>query len=161
MEAAKSSLERIYNCLEAMAFFSKNAPVREAAKDEQTFLQKLQDYKNKFISAMDDDLNTADAISVIFEIVADANKTITAENQTAKPVIDSVISLIRELGGVLGLLSRTEEQSIPAEVQSLLDQRAEARKAKNWAESDKLREQLKDLGYAVKDTPQGQQLTQI
>ena len=161
MEAAKSSLERIYNCLEAMAFFSKNAPVREAAKDEQTFLQKLQDYKNKFISAMDDDLNTADAISVIFEIVADANKTITAENQTAKPVIDSVISLIRELGGVLGLLSRNEEQSIPAKIQSLLDQRAEARKAKNWAESDKLREQLKDLGYAVKDTPQGQQLTQI
>ena len=161
MEAAKSSLERIYNCLDAMTFFAKNAPAREASKDEQDFVQKLKGYKNKFISAMDDDLNTADAISVIFEIVADANKTITAESQTAQSVIHSVISLIRELGGVLGLLSRSEEQSIPAEVQALLDQRADARKAKNWAESDKIREQLKDLGYAVKDTPQGQQLTQI
>ena len=109
---------------------------------------------------MDDDLNTADAISVIFEIVSDANKQITAQSQTAKSVMQKVIATIQELGGVLGILERKGDE-IPAEVDAILTERADARKNRDWAKSDALRDQLKELGYAVKDTPQGQQLTKI
>ena len=124
-------------------------------------MQSLHAYREKFIRAMDDDLNTADAISVIFEIVAYANKFITAESGTAKPVIAAVTGAIRELGSVLGLLERKADSEIPAEVGEMLEERAQARKNRDWAASDAIRDQLKELGYAVKDTPQGQQLTKI
>ena len=160
MEGAKSALERIYTCLSSMAFFAESAKERAITEEETAFVQALEDYKAKFIRAMDDDLNTADAISVVFEIVADANKQITAQSGTAKAVIQTVIDTIRELGGVLGLLSK-EEDAVPAEVEEILEARAAARKNKDWTQSDALRDQLKALGYAVKDTPQGQQLTKI
>ena len=110
---------------------------------------------------MDDDLNTADAISVIFEIVADANKFITADNIPSKVTVDKTVDAIRELGGVLGLFNKKDEDGIPAEIEELLNQRAEARKNKDWAASDEIRDRLKEMGYAVKDTPQGQQLTKL
>lgn len=160
MEGAKSALERIYTCLSSMTFFAESAQEQALTEAEAAFVQALDYYKAKFIRAMDDDLNTADAISVIFEIVADANKQITAQSGTAKAVIQKVIDTIRELGGVLGLLSK-EEDAVPAEVEEILEARAAARKNKDWAQSDALRDQLKELGYAVKDTPQGQQLTKI
>ena len=139
----------------------ENAPERELTEAEAAFVQSLHAYREKFIRAMDDDLNTADAISVIFEIVADANKFITAESGTAKPVIAAVTGAIRELGSVLGLLERKADSEIPAEVGEMLEERAQARKNRDWAASDAIRDQLKELGYAVKDTPQGQQLTKI
>lgn len=161
MEAAKSSLERIYTCLDSMDFFLENAPERELTEAEEAFVQSLHAYREKFIRAMDDDLNTADAISVIFEIVADANKFITAESGTAKPVIAAVTGAIRELGSVLGLLERKTDSEISAEIREMLEERAQARKNRDWAASDAIRDRLKELGYAVKDTPQGQQLTKI
>ena len=121
----------------------------------------LSSYRDKFIAAMDDDLNTADAISVIFEIVADANKFITADNIPSKVTVDKTVDAIRELGGVLGLFNKKDEDGIPAEIEELLNQRAEARKNKDWAASDEIRDRLKEMGYAVKDTPQGQQLTKL
>lgn len=161
MDSAKSALERIYNCLDSMSFFADAAADKELSEAENAFSQRLDKYKDKFIAAMDDDINTADAISVIFEIVADANKEITAESNTSKSLILKVISAIRELGGVLGLLGKKTSASLPAEVEELLEKRAAARSSKNWAESDAIRDQLKQLGYAVKDTPQGQQVTRI
>ncbi|MEE1013617.1 MAG: cysteine--tRNA ligase [Clostridia bacterium] len=160
MEGANSALERIYTCLSSMTFFAESAKERALTEEETAFVQALENYKEKFIRAMDDDLNTADAISVIFEIVSEANKQITAQSETAKAVIQKVIDTIRELGGVLGLLSK-EEDTVPAEVEEILEARAAARKNKDWTQSDALRDQLKELGYAVKDTPQGQQLTKI
>lgn len=160
MEAAASALERIYNCLSSMNFFMESAEDRALSAEEEAFSKALDAYKEKFIRAMDDDINTADAISVIFEIVADANKQITAQSGTAKALIQKVIATIEELGGVLGLLTKKED-AIPQEVEELLAARKEARATKNWAESDRLRDCLKELGYAVKDTPQGQQLTKL
>ena len=110
---------------------------------------------------MDDDLNTADAISVIFEMVTAVNKAITAESGTAASVIKTAAELIRELGGVLGLLPEEKEETLPADIQEMLEERAKARSEKNWTVSDALRDALKEKGYAVKDTPQGQQLTRI
>ncbi len=160
MESAKSALERIYTCISSMSFFMENAEDKALSEAETALMNAMDGHREKFIRAMDDDLNTADAISVIFEAVADANKQITAQSNSAKAVIQKVIDTIRELGEVLGILSK-EEESASADVQEILVARAEARKNKNWAESDALRDKLKELGYAVKDTPQGQQLTKI
>ena len=160
MESAKSGLERIYTCIDTMAFFAENSEERDMTESEQAFAKALDDYKAKFISAMDDDLNTADAISVIFEIVADVNKAITAESKTAKSLIEKAITIIKELGGVLGILAKQDEET-PAEILELLEKRAEARKTKDWGTSDAIRDKLSEMGYAVKDTPQGQQLTKI
>ena len=161
MDSAKSGLERIKNCIANMEFFAQSANDR-ALNDEETALSNaLDEYKEKFIKAMDDDVNTADAISVIFEVVALANKSITAESNTALSVIKKAVELIYELGGVLGILYKDEEEGLPADIEALLEKRAEARKNKNWAESDAIRDELKSLGYEVKDTPQGQQLTRI
>ena len=104
---------------------------------------------------MDDDINTADAISAIFEMVADVNKIIT-QNPSAE-VCRKCAAAIRELGDVLGLLGKKEEGA-DGDVQKIAAERAEARAAKDWAKSDELRDKLKEMGYIVKDTPQGQQL---
>ncbi len=160
MVAAKSALERIYTCIESMEFFADHSEKRERTAEEQAFSEQLQGFQDKFIAAMDDDLNTADAISVLFEIVAAANKTITAESHTEASLIEAVIALLRELGGVLGLLTKKED-AVSDQVAELLEKRAQARQAKDWASSDAIRDALKDLGYAVKDTPQGQQLTKL
>ncbi len=161
MDSAKSGLERIKNCLSTMEFFLQSAKEREVNDAELSLQKKMDAYKEKFIKAMNDDLNTADAISAIFEMVATANKEITAESGTAAAVIRATITQIRELGGVLGLLQKKEEEVLPAEVAKLLEDRAKARSEKDWAASDAIRDQLRVLGYEVKDTKQGQQLTRI
>ena len=161
MDGAKAGLERINTCISSMDFFKKSAEDRELTPAEKEFVGELDGFKEKFIKVMDDDLNTADAISTIFELVAAANKNITAESNTAASVIEKTVSLIRELGSVLGIFLKEEEDVLPTEVQEILDKRTEARSKKDWATSDALRDALTELGYAVKDTPQGQQLTKL
>ncbi len=158
MESAKSALERIYTCLESLDFLSNSGEDREPNDEESAVINRLSEHKNKFISAMDDDLNTADAIAVIFEIVADVNSIIT--KNPSKTVCRKSSEAIRELGDVLGLLHKGSVET-DDEVAKILGERAEARKNKDWAKSDELRDKLRDMGYAVKDTPQGQQLTRI
>ncbi len=158
MESAKASLERIYNCLSDMKFAAEKAPVRELTDADKAYKASIEALKAKYIAAMDDDLNTADAISVIFEIVSEANKNITGKGDFAKEVIDFTVDTITELGGVLGLLSKKDD-ALDAEVEVLIEERAKARAEKNWALSDEIRDRLKDMGIIVKDTPQGQQIT--
>lgn len=159
MESAKASLERIYNCLSDMKFAAENSESRPECTDkEKAYVNKISALKAKYIEAMDDDLNTADAISVIFEIVSEANKQITGGEDFSKDVINFTIDTIQELGGVLGLLSKKDE-AIGDEVNLILEERAAARAAKDWAKSDELRDKLRDMGIIVKDTPQGQQVT--
>lgn len=155
MESAKSALGRIYTCLETLDFLKESAESRDASDAEKAVLDALEGHKTKFIAAMDDDINTADAISVIFEMVADVNKVITQAPN--KEVCEKCAAAIRELGAVLGLLGKKEDGA-DADVQKLVSERAEARAAKDWAKSDELRDKIKEMGYIVKDTPQGQQL---
>ncbi|MEG2669162.1 MAG: cysteine--tRNA ligase [Oscillospiraceae bacterium] len=161
MEAAKTSLERIYTCLETLDFLAENAKGDTMADTEKEDIEILKGFKEKFVTAMDDDLNTADAIAAIFEIVGYANKNITAESSSSKYLIHTASSLIRELGNVLGLLQKERKEETPAEVLSLLDERATARTNKDFTKSDELRDAIHDLGYVVKDTAQGQQLTKL
>ncbi|MBR5155858.1 MAG: cysteine--tRNA ligase [Clostridia bacterium] len=159
MESAKSSLERIYNCLDDMKFAAENADSRAELNDtEKAYKESINKLREKYIAAMDDDLNTADAISVIFEIVSEANKHITGGGNFSREIISYTSGLIRELGGVLGLLAEKDE-ALSDEVKSLIEERAQARADKNWAKSDEIRDRLREMGIIVKDTPQGQQIT--
>lgn len=160
MDSAKSALDRIYTCMETLKFLSENSPTDTIKYEEKEIKETFDGYKQKFIDAMEDDLNTADAISELFEIVGEANKKLTAESEPSKEILVYALSMLKELGGVLGLLNKSEE-GVPAEVQTLLDERQTARTEKNWAKSDELRDKLKEMGYAVKDTPKGQQLSRI
>ncbi len=104
---------------------------------------------------MDDDLNTADAMGAVFELVKDANQTLTAESAAA--AIRAALNALLELCDVLGLLMK-KASDLPADIQALADERVQARKDKNWKRSDELRDQLKELGYTVEDTKEGQKV---
>ena len=150
MEQAKSAVERVYTCIENLEFLLSNA---EDKPCDEELKNKLCGYKQKFIDAMDDDLNTADAIAAIFDIVYTANTEITSAS--GKEAIELALSLIRELGGVLGLFGKETKKSLDAEVEELIKKREEARKVKNWAEADAIRDKLKEMNIVLKDTPDG------
>ncbi|MBQ8300598.1 MAG: cysteine--tRNA ligase [Clostridia bacterium] len=155
MEQAKSAVERVYTCLDNLDFLLSNSEDRELTDAEKEYDAKLDECKAKFISAMDDDLNTADAIAAIFDIVYASNTALSNESKNAKSVIEKTISLIRELGGVLGVFQKSDDKSIDAEVEELIERRNKARAEKNWAEADAIRDKLKEMNIVLKDTPMG------
>ena len=152
---AHSSLTRIYTARDQMQFLLQHAPERELNEEEKAFTARVQEYVNRFDSAMDDDLNTADAMGAVFELVKDANQTLTAESAAA--AIRAALNALLELCDVLGLLMK-KGGDLPADIQALADARAQARKDKDWKKSDELRDQLKALGYTVEDTKEGQKV---
>lgn len=149
LEQAKSGLNRIYTCLENLEFLKGSL----TGENKDNIKADLASFKNRFIEAMDDDVNTADAISVIFDIVKFANTTI--DNTYSNEVIDETINLIKELGNVLGILSRQEEKILDEEVEKLIEERTRAKKDKNFARADEIRDTLKDMGIILEDTRQG------
>ena len=104
---------------------------------------------------MDDDLNTADAIAAIFDVVYASNTALSNENKNAKSVVEKTLDLIHELGNVLGLFQKSEKKSLNAEIEELIEKRNKARAEKNWAEADAIRDQLKAMNIILKDTPMG------
>jgi len=148
MDAAKNGLERIYNCIDNLDFLSENASEGETSAEIKN---AMEGFKNKFIAAMEDDLNTADAISAIFEAVRYAN-SMTSPNKSELEVAKATIL---ELGNVLGLLKNTGKGSLDSEIEALIAERTQARKDKNWALADKIRDDLKARGIVLEDTPDG------
>lgn len=155
MMQAQSAMERVYTCLENLDFLLKNAKERPENDSENELLSALSKAKKRFCDAMDDDLNTADAISAIFDIVAVANKTFSDNGDNAKTAITQTISLIHEIGDVLGLFEKNEKEDIDAEIEALIEKRNEARKNKDFAEADRIRDELKARNIILKDTPMG------
>ncbi len=156
IQQAAVALQRLRTALDRL----KEAPVAsEPAADEQAFVDTLEGYRTRFNEAMDDDLNTADALGVLFDLARAAN-TFVSVPRTRK-AIDAVTALYTELMDVLGLLPRKTGEEFPAEVLALLDERQAARKAKNYARADEIREQLKSLGYAIEDSRQGAKLKKL
>ena len=148
MDAAKNGLERIYNCIDNIDFVINNAPEGEVRAEIE---EAMTSYKNKFVTAMEDDLNTADAISAIFEAVRYAN-SMPAPNRAE---LEMAKATIIELGNVLGLLKNTQKASLDEEIEALIEQRTQARKNKDWALADKIRDDLKARGIVLEDTPDG------
>ena len=150
MEQAKSAVERVYTCIENLEFLRDNA---KDAEFDPALREKLDGCRVKFKAAMDDDLNTADAIAAIFDIVYIANTEITSAS--GKEAIGYALSLIRELGDVLGLFTKQGKKSLDAEVEELIEKRQAARAAKDWATADAIRDKLKEMNIILKDTPDG------
>lgn len=150
MEQAKSAVERVYECIDNLEFISENA--EDKAADAQ-IKAKIDECRAKFMAAMDDDLNTADAIAAIFDIVYISNTEISSSS--GKEIINYALSMIRELGGVLGLFTKEKDKSLDAEVERLIEERSAARKAKDWAKADAIRDKLKEMNIVLKDTPDG------
>ncbi|HOQ38274.1 MAG TPA: cysteine--tRNA ligase [Acetivibrio sp.] len=155
LEQAKNGLERIYNCLENLEYLKENAASSEMTDDERKLRDNFAGLKEKFIEAMDDDLNTADALAAIFDIVKETNTNIKAGTNPSKEIIEYAYSLIKELGAVLGIAQKKQDKSIDSEIQELIDRRQQARKAKDWKTADEIRDKLKDMGIILEDTPQG------
>ena len=153
IEQCKAALERLYNCRDDLSYLAANTPAGEK-EGEEAVKALLLTHKDDFITAMDDDFNTADAISALFELARDINSNINARTQPSKELCDFALSLYNELADVLGLLY-TKKNEIADDVQQLIEQRSEARKNKNWAEADRIRDELKARGVTIKDTPQG------
>ena len=158
LDACKASLERLYTCRDTLDRAIANAPAGAADPDS---LALFDQRKQAFITAMDDDLNTADGVSVLFDLVRDLN-TRSNDPATTKDPLTAGARLFDELTGVLGLLyNRKQGNEIPAQVQELVDARTVARKAKDFAEADRLRDEIAALGYAVKETRQGVEITKL
>ncbi len=152
---AHASLTRLYTARDQFAFLLQAAPERELALEESEFVQRVQKTRERFDQAMDDDLNTADAIGALFELVRDGNVTLNAGS--AKGAVKAALDMLLSLADVLGLLLKKGD-SLPDEVQQLVDRRAAARKDRDWKMSDTLRDEIKALGYILEDTPQGQKV---
>ncbi|EEG30915.1 cysteine--tRNA ligase [[Clostridium] methylpentosum DSM 5476] len=155
IEQCKASLERMYNFKKNIAFALSKAEDGEFTdKQKEAILAR----KQQFIDAMEDDFNTADAISAVFELIRDINPLISGETLGSKQHIALAKEIFDELIGVLGLLYNDKEEEIPAEVTALVEQRAAARKEKNFKLADELRDRIGELGYAIEETRQGTKL---
>ena len=153
---AQSALERLRTAKERLAEAQNAAGETD---QDAAFLAQLDDFKARFCEAMDDDLNTADAIGVLFDFARAANTFVTEPR--GKAAIEVGYTLFSELTGVLGLLIREKTDAFPAEATDLLNERQAARKAKNFARADEIRDALKDMGFTVEDTANGPKLKKI
>ena len=155
IEAANASLNRLYTARNSLRFQIENGEDRPLNAEEEAFVERLKTYEKRFDDAMDDDMNTADALGAIFELVKDANVTVRegVSRKAAKAALDSLEAIC----DVLGLLSKKEDE-LPEEIAALVRERAEARKNKDWARSDELRNRIVSAGYILEDTKQGQKV---
>jgi cysteinyl-tRNA synthetase len=150
----RASLERLYNCRGNLAFLLQHAPSGEK-EGEKELRQKLKGYEGKFIAAMDDDLNTADALSALFDLAKEINTSLTAETAPSKEMCSFALELFDRLADVLGLLYAKKDNSADEEIEALIAERTKARKEKNWAEADRIRDELKARHVVLEDTPNG------
>lgn len=155
MEQAKAGLARMENAKENLKHLIANGS-GEMTDDEKAALDGYDKYRQEFIAAMDDDLNTADAISAIFELVTAINTAV--KDGASKEFAQKSLDTLMELATVVGLLQQDADDEIDDEIQKLVDERQEARKARNFARADEIRDMLKERGITLKDTPQGVQI---
>jgi cysteinyl-tRNA synthetase len=153
LESAKSSVERLYNSLYNLESLLDEVKLENIQEAENDYYKDLLKYRDKYIEKMDDDFNTADAISATFDLIRDIN--IHVDVNASKELIKKCINLIRELGEPLGILQKTTKESLEEDIEKLIKERQQARKEKNWALADKIRDELKSQGITLEDTPQG------
>ncbi len=148
LQQCKASLERLYTCRENLQFSLKNAP----EEGENLLISQVERAKNSFEERMDDDLNTADALATLFDLVRDIN---TLSSESSKKALEHAMSVFDSMCDVLGILSEREEEQTPSEILALVEERTAVRAAKNWARADEIRAKLDELGYVVEDTAAG------
>ena len=153
MEASRNSLERIQNAVGNLNHLLANASAEELTEEEKELVSQLSSYEEKFDAAMDDDLNTADALAAIFELVRFAN-THTGE-ESSKAFLSALKEKIVSLSDVLGLIAEKKEEMLDADIEALIEERQAARKARNFARADEIRNELLSKGIVLEDTREG------
>lgn len=157
LDQAKAGMTRLYNSKNRMEFLISNAD-GELREEEKENIDKLAEFKIQFIEAMDDDLNTADAVTAIFELVSFVNTT--ANESSSKAYVNSCLELFNELTGVLNIIQKRDEVD-EAKINEFIEMRNEAKKNKDFAQADKIRDELKEMGIELLDTRQGTTWTKI
>lgn len=153
LESAKASVERLYNAIGNLENLISEVKNEKMTDEEVKYLESLGSYRQRYIEKMDDDFNTADAISVLFDLIRDINSNIGINS--SKELCEKALELIRELGLPLGILQKTTKGNLEAEIEALIAERQQARKDRNFALADKIRDELKARGIELLDTPQG------
>ena len=148
VEASKNGLERILTAVDRLKSISgTEGEVDKAVADE------MDAFVKKYEAAMDDDLNTADAISVIFELVKYANVNVTEDS--TKSTVELVLNTVTKLCDILGIITEKKEEILDSDIEALIEERQAARRAKNFARADEIRDQLSDMGIILEDTREG------
>lgn len=155
MEAAKNSLERIVTAAENLRHLQEKASAKEMSEQERTLAKEAEEYRGKFEAAMEDDFNTADAVSAVFELVKFINTKVSAESSS--PFLQQLSDLLAELCDVLGIILEKEEDILEEEIENLIAERQAARKEKNFKRADEIRDLLLEKGILLKDTREGVQ----
>lgn len=151
IEQCKASLQRLYTCRDGIDFEIKNAPDGEFDENIKAQFDKRVE---QFIKAMDDDLNTADGIAAVFELARDINTLVVGKGVT-KATAEYAAKIFDELTGVLGLVYNRKTETLDEDIDAMIEARTKARKEKNWAEADRIRDELKAMGIVLEDTAQG------
>ena len=159
MEQSKNGLDRLINVKINLEHFLENNKNESMIPEEQMSLESLLKFKEKFIEAMEDDLNTADALAAIFELVKEVN--LKMNGHTSKEFVAKSLDLLTELTGVLGLLTTSVEKDLDADIEKLVEERQKARKERNFALADQIRDELKEKGIVLEDTPQGVRIARL
>ena len=153
MEASKNSLDRIVESASRLKDRIDGAAVQEIAESEKNLLKEAGTYTIKFEEAMDDDFNTADALAAVFELVKFANTNVT--EGSSREFAQALLDMLVKLCDVLGLIIVKKEEILDKEIEKLIEERQAARKAKNFARADEIRDQLLEKGIILKDTREG------
>ncbi|RQD67011.1 MAG: cysteine--tRNA ligase [Tindallia sp. MSAO_Bac2] len=153
MESAQHGLERLYNARENWMYYLEKLPA-SSERDEE-MMGQISGYEQRFIQVMDDDFNTADGISVIFEMVKTVNGFLG--QKPGKEVLEKALEILMDQCDMLGLLQRKSscETILESEIKELIKKREEARKEKNFVLADQIRDELKEKGIVLEDTPEG------
>lgn len=153
MEASKNGLERILTCVEKLRDLEAKASHSPKTAGEQATMEEADKLRGKYEEAMDDDFNTADAISAIFELVKLANTT--ADESGTREFVSYMKTMIEELCDVLGIITEKKEEVLDSEIEEMIEARQQARKDKNFALADEIRGKLLDMGIVLEDTREG------
>lgn len=161
LHQAQNSLDRLYSAEDHLKYLVENGAEGDRNAAEAALVDTFDSYRQRFDEAMDDDFNTANAISVLFELVRAINIATADENQPTKAGAQACLDMVHEFTDVLGLLYSRKEESLDEKVEQMIADRQAARAAKNWAEADRIRDELKAMGIELKDTKQGVQWKKI
>ena len=158
MQSCQNGLERIKNCKSNLLYYIENAKNKDMTEDEKKQLETLDNFRVQFEKAMDDDFNTADAITAIYELVRFINKSVTDE--VSVEFANKELEMFNKLTSVLGLLEKADEKAEDEDtalIEELIAKRTEAKKNKDFATADAIRDELSAMGITIKDTRQGVQ----
>ena len=152
MDHTKNGLDRLYNGKKNLEYLLKKVTNREIEQDDNKMIEEISSYKDEFIKGMEDDLNTADAIASLFELIKFTNTNI--DEQTNNKIVDYAYKTVKELAKVLGILTKKDE-ILEDEILELIEKRTQARKNRDYKLSDEIRDMLKDKGIILEDTSDG------